>query len=146
MDRLGELDAASQDVVIEVLRALEQQLWMVRVQLGGALMSFVSRGFHGRRRPDVDPARVPPGQYVDADFPVLVGRPDAAHAARGVDLHDRGAIDEPRRGPGASSRAAGEAITVDIHCVTKWSKLDTVWRGVVDRHAARRRRDRRRAT
>ena len=34
MERLGELDAASQDVVIEVLRALEQQLWMVRVQLG----------------------------------------------------------------------------------------------------------------
>ena len=33
MDRLGELDAASQDVAIEVLRALEQQLWMVRVQL-----------------------------------------------------------------------------------------------------------------
>ena len=33
MDRLGELDAASQDVIIEVLRALEQQLWMVRVQL-----------------------------------------------------------------------------------------------------------------
>ena len=35
MDRLGELDAASQDVVIEVLRSLEQQLWMVRVQLKG---------------------------------------------------------------------------------------------------------------
>ena len=33
MDRLGELDAASQDVLIEVLRALEKQLWMVRVQL-----------------------------------------------------------------------------------------------------------------
>ena len=33
MGRLGELDAASQDVIIEVLRALEQQLWMVRVQL-----------------------------------------------------------------------------------------------------------------
>jgi starvation-inducible DNA-binding protein len=32
MDRLGELDAASQDVLIEVLRALEQQLWMVRAQ------------------------------------------------------------------------------------------------------------------
>lgn len=32
MDRLGELDAASQDVVIEVVRALEQQLWMIRVQ------------------------------------------------------------------------------------------------------------------
>jgi starvation-inducible DNA-binding protein len=33
MDRLGELDAASQDVVIEVLRELEKQLWMVRSQL-----------------------------------------------------------------------------------------------------------------
>lgn len=35
MDRLGELDLASQDVLIEVLRALEQQLWMLRAQLGG---------------------------------------------------------------------------------------------------------------
>jgi starvation-inducible DNA-binding protein len=33
MDRLGELDAASQDVIIEVVRALEQQLWMMRAQL-----------------------------------------------------------------------------------------------------------------
>jgi starvation-inducible DNA-binding protein len=32
MDRLGELDAASQDVVTEVVRALEEQLWMVRTQ------------------------------------------------------------------------------------------------------------------
>jgi starvation-inducible DNA-binding protein len=32
MDRLGEIDAASQDVVIEVVRALEEQLWMIRVQ------------------------------------------------------------------------------------------------------------------
>ena len=36
MDRLGELDLASQDVLIEVVRALEQQLWMIRVQLGGS--------------------------------------------------------------------------------------------------------------
>ena len=33
MDRLGELDLASQDVLIEVVRELEQQLWMVRAQL-----------------------------------------------------------------------------------------------------------------
>lgn len=32
MDRLGEIDAASQDVVIEVLRELEKQLWMIRAQ------------------------------------------------------------------------------------------------------------------
>jgi starvation-inducible DNA-binding protein len=36
MDRLGELDAASQDVLIEVVRELEQQLWMIRAQYGGA--------------------------------------------------------------------------------------------------------------
>lgn len=36
MDRLGELDLASQDVLIEVARALEQQQWMLRVQLAGA--------------------------------------------------------------------------------------------------------------
>jgi starvation-inducible DNA-binding protein len=33
MDRLGELDAASQDVLIEIVRQLEQQLWMARAQL-----------------------------------------------------------------------------------------------------------------
>ena len=36
MDRLGELDLASQDVLIEVLRTIEEQLWMCRVQLEGA--------------------------------------------------------------------------------------------------------------
>jgi starvation-inducible DNA-binding protein len=32
MDRLGELDVASQDVLIEVVRALEEHLWMIRAQ------------------------------------------------------------------------------------------------------------------
>jgi starvation-inducible DNA-binding protein len=38
MDRMADLDAASQDVLIEVVRALEEQQWMVRAQLphGGA--------------------------------------------------------------------------------------------------------------
>ncbi len=33
MDRIADVDAASQDVLVEVVRALEQHLWMVRVQL-----------------------------------------------------------------------------------------------------------------
>jgi starvation-inducible DNA-binding protein len=33
MDRLAELDSASEDVLVEVVRALEEQLWMVRAQL-----------------------------------------------------------------------------------------------------------------
>jgi len=32
-------------------------------------------GFLGRRRPGADPARVPPGRYVTADFPVLPAGP-----------------------------------------------------------------------
>jgi starvation-inducible DNA-binding protein len=39
MDRLGEIDSASEDVLIEVVRALEQQLWMIRVQVGHAVQS-----------------------------------------------------------------------------------------------------------
>lgn len=39
MDRLGEIDAASQDVIIEVVRALEKQLWMVRVQFSHVVQS-----------------------------------------------------------------------------------------------------------
>jgi starvation-inducible DNA-binding protein len=35
MDRLGELDIASQDVLIDVVRALEEQLWMIRAQMEG---------------------------------------------------------------------------------------------------------------
>jgi starvation-inducible DNA-binding protein len=35
MDRLGEIDAVSQDVLIEVVRKLEEQQWMLRAQLGG---------------------------------------------------------------------------------------------------------------
>jgi DNA-binding ferritin-like protein len=33
MDRLGELDLASQDVLIETIRELEKQQWMLRVSL-----------------------------------------------------------------------------------------------------------------
>jgi DNA-binding ferritin-like protein len=36
MDRLGELDLASQDVLIDVVRTLEEQQWMLRAQLGEA--------------------------------------------------------------------------------------------------------------
>jgi len=33
MDRLAELDSASEDVLVGVVRALEEQLWMIRAQL-----------------------------------------------------------------------------------------------------------------
>ena len=38
-------------------------------------MSFISRGFRGRRQVEAPPERVPPGQYVTSDFPVLSAGP-----------------------------------------------------------------------
>ena len=91
----------------------------------------ISRGFQGRRRSDADPARVPPGQYVTRDFPVLSAGPTPHTALESRDFSIVGELDEPRGWTWEEFRALpGEEITRDIHCVTKWSKLDTVWQGV----------------
>jgi DMSO/TMAO reductase YedYZ molybdopterin-dependent catalytic subunit len=92
---------------------------------------LISRGFGGRRQRDVDPSRIPPGQYVTDDFPVLSAGPTPT-----VDLDDwtftiNGAVDEPATWSWDEFQALpNEQITTDIHCVTKWSKLGTPWRGV----------------
>jgi DMSO/TMAO reductase YedYZ molybdopterin-dependent catalytic subunit len=94
-------------------------------------MSFVSRGFQGRRRQDADPSRVPPGQYVTPDYPVLSAGPTPHTALETWDFSIGGEIDDPQRWSWEEFRALpSEEVTVDIHCVTKWSKLDTSWRGV----------------
>jgi DMSO/TMAO reductase YedYZ molybdopterin-dependent catalytic subunit len=96
-----------------------------------ALMAFVSRGFKGRRREAASSSRVPPGQYVESGFPVLSAGPTPR-----VDLDlwtftIEGEIDEPRLWTWKElSSLPAEEITTDIHCVTKWTKLDTTWKGV----------------
>jgi DMSO/TMAO reductase YedYZ molybdopterin-dependent catalytic subunit len=90
----------------------------------------ISRGF-GRRRPPVDPARVPPGQYVVLDFPVLSAGPTPRTDLDGWTFTIDGAVDEPLTWSWEELLALPqETFTVDIHCVTKWSKLDTTWTGV----------------
>jgi DMSO/TMAO reductase YedYZ molybdopterin-dependent catalytic subunit len=90
-----------------------------------------SRGFRGRRREDVSSDRVPPGQYVTDDFPVLSAGPTPHTQLEGWDFRIVGEVDEPRRWTWEEFRALpSETVTKDIHCVTKWSKLDTVWDGV----------------
>src|ERR1044072_8621482 len=94
-------------------------------------MPSFSRRFRGRRVEDVDPARVPPGQYVTRDFPVLSAGP-APHTPlpKGA-FSIRGLMDQPLSWTWEEFLALpDETITVDIHCVTKWSKLDPVWKGV----------------
>jgi DMSO/TMAO reductase YedYZ molybdopterin-dependent catalytic subunit len=93
-------------------------------------MSFISRGFRGRR-PPVDPARVPPGQYVTSDFPVLSAGPTPHTPPEQWSFTIRGAVDSPRSWTWEEFNALpSQTPKVDIHCVTKWSKLDTVWSGV----------------
>jgi DMSO/TMAO reductase YedYZ molybdopterin-dependent catalytic subunit len=90
-----------------------------------------SRGFRGRRRPDVDPSRVPPGQYVVDDFPVLSAGPTPRTTQDEWSFMVDGAVDEPVSWSWDEMLALpSETVTVDIHCVTKWSKLDTTWTGV----------------
>jgi DMSO/TMAO reductase YedYZ molybdopterin-dependent catalytic subunit len=92
---------------------------------------IITRGFRGRRAADVDPARIPPGQYVTTDFPVLSAGPTPRTALELWDFSIVGELAEPRRWTWEQFQALpSEEITRDIHCVTKWSKLNTVWRGV----------------
>jgi DMSO/TMAO reductase YedYZ molybdopterin-dependent catalytic subunit len=91
----------------------------------------ISRGFKGRRRSDVDPARIPPGQYVTADFPVLSAGPTPHTPTSDWDFTIRREVDQPVSWTwGELLALPSETVTVDIHCVTKWSKLDTFWKGV----------------
>src|SRR6201993_2474125 len=94
-------------------------------------MSPISRGFTGRRRHGGDPARVPPGQYVTDDFPVLSAGPTPRTPLDEWSFTILGAVDEPVSWPWEEFIALpAESPTTDIHCVTKWSKLDTTWKGV----------------
>ncbi|MET4781653.1 sulfite oxidase-like oxidoreductase [Glaciihabitans sp. UYNi722] len=92
-------------------------------------MGIISRGFSGRSRehnPDL-----PPGQYLTDDFPVLSAGPTPS-----IDTADwQFSI---RTESGAVHRWSWdelhnlpiEDIATDIHCVTRWSKFGTSWRGV----------------
>ncbi len=92
-------------------------------------MGIVSRGFSGRRR--TARADLPPGQYLVHDFPVLSAGPTPRVPRERWKFQittESGQVhawtwDEFLALP-------AEDITVDIHCVTKWSKLGTSWRGV----------------
>ncbi len=91
----------------------------------------VTRGFQPRRRPDADEVRrTPPGQYVTNDFPVLSVGPTPRGAAKDWSLAVTGAAVARRWDWDAFRALPSETFTTDIHCVTHWSKLGTMWTGV----------------
>jgi DMSO/TMAO reductase YedYZ molybdopterin-dependent catalytic subunit len=78
-----------------------------------------------------DPKRLPPGQYLTEKWPVLhageVPKTDLAT----WDLRIFGEVEEPVRLTWDEFKALpSREITVDIHCVTRWSRFDTRFRGV----------------
>ncbi|MGI8517146.1 MAG: molybdopterin-dependent oxidoreductase [Acidimicrobiia bacterium] len=94
-------------------------------------MAIISRGFKGRRQETAPRDRVPPGQYVSIDFPVLSAGPTPLIS---FDKWSLSLATETGQTTSWTwdefSALPTEVITVDIHCVTKWSKLDTSWEGV----------------
>jgi DMSO/TMAO reductase YedYZ molybdopterin-dependent catalytic subunit len=94
-------------------------------------MGFISRGFRGRPKVDAEAGRVPPGQYVTHDFPVLSAGPTPDIPLDRWEFTINGQVDKPATWTWQELMALpSEDVTVDIHCVTKWTKLDTMWKGV----------------
>jgi DMSO/TMAO reductase YedYZ molybdopterin-dependent catalytic subunit len=91
-------------------------------------MGLISSGFRGRR--SQNPV-LPPGQHETQDFPVLTAGPSPL-----IPVDDWEFFIAAETGERFSwswndfMSLPQEPITTDIHCVTSWSKLGTVWRGV----------------
>jgi DMSO/TMAO reductase YedYZ molybdopterin-dependent catalytic subunit len=91
---------------------------------------LINNKFFGRRRPE-PPRPIPPGQYLEDDFPVLSAGPtprvDTATWEFSIEIEGNTV--------GSWTWDALNALPqtdlhTDLHCVTKWSKQDTDWRGV----------------
>jgi DMSO/TMAO reductase YedYZ molybdopterin-dependent catalytic subunit len=94
-------------------------------------MSPTSRGFHRRREAGGDVGRVPPGQYVTQDFPVLSAGPTPHTPLENWTFSIRQGGATSKSWTWSEIRALpAETVTADIHCVTRWSKLDTQWQAV----------------
>ena len=94
-------------------------------------MSPISRGFTGRRHVVEDSARVPPGQHVVTDWPVLSAGPTPHTPLEEWSFTITGEVAKPVSWRWEEFLALpSDTPTVDIHCVTKWTKLNTIWKGV----------------
>ena len=92
---------------------------------------IISRGFFGKRRQPEAADRMPPGQYLTPDFPVLSAGPTPRIALDDWTFMISGLVREPVTWNWMEfTGLPAQTFTVDIHCVTKWSKLDTRWKGV----------------
>ena len=118
-------------MLIEVVRELEKQQWMLRAQLGeqpDGRSRAASAAAPGRRRPGARAAR--PVRHAATS---RCSRPGRRRTRRSTSGASRSAARSTSRVSWTWEEflaLPAETVTVDIHCVTKWSKLDTIWNGV----------------
>lgn len=94
------------------------------------MASFFNKGF-GRKREFASGERIPPGQYETRDFPVLTAGPTPRIPLTSWTFAVDGLVETPMQWTWEQFNALPQqTFTNDIHCVTKWTKLDTHWTGV----------------
>jgi DMSO/TMAO reductase YedYZ molybdopterin-dependent catalytic subunit len=92
-------------------------------------MAIISRGFSSRRTAG-DP-KLPPGQYVTTDFPILSAGPtEHVPLDQWEFVVDNGASVLKGWNWTSFRDLPAERVIADIHCVTRWSKFGTSWEGV----------------
>lgn len=92
--------------------------------------SFINKGF-GRKRESNQSERIPPGQHETHNFPILSAGPTPRIPLLSLTFILEGLLDSPHQWNWELFNALPQqSFTKDIHCVTKWSKLDTHWEGI----------------
>jgi len=92
---------------------------------------MASRGFLGRRQSAEVQKRLPPGQYLVKDFPVLSAGPTPHTPLEQWSFTLEGLVASPVTWSWTEFlKLPTQTFTVDINCVTKWTKFDTKWLGV----------------
>jgi DMSO/TMAO reductase YedYZ molybdopterin-dependent catalytic subunit len=93
-------------------------------------MGILTRGFGGHRRAP-DGVTLPPGQHLTEDFPVLTAGPTQYVEQEDWSFTITTETDDRHTWSWADLMSLpAEDVEQDIHCVTRWSKLATRWRGV----------------
>lgn len=95
------------------------------------MAGFISRGFAGRRRQPESEGRLPPGQYLVNDWPVLSAGPTPRIRTEEWRFTIEGLVRTPVSWTWDEFlKLPSKTYTVDISCVTKWTRLDMTWKGV----------------
>jgi DMSO/TMAO reductase YedYZ molybdopterin-dependent catalytic subunit len=92
----------------------------------------VTRGFTGKQREKTEAERLPPGQALTADFPVLSAGPTPqVKTETWTFTLKHGPRPIAKWGWNEFNQLPQSKMTRDIHCVTTWSKFNTAWQGVM---------------